>query len=82
MLDKTKIKPTRVAASAGGNIPTLLIQVPKGMHFPENGWRDMDTLKVLKERVTCHKLDVNRFFTDEDILKSYTGVCDALCVCV
>ena len=82
MLDKTKIKPTRVAASAGGNIPTLLIQVPKGMHFPENGWRDVDTLKVLKERVTCHKLDVSRFFIDEDILKSYTGVCDALCVCV
>ena len=82
VLDKTKIKPTRVAASAGDNIPTLLIQVPKGMYFPENGWRDVDTLKVLKERVTCHKLDVSRFFIDEDILKSYTGVCDALCVCV
>ena len=61
VLDKTKIKPTKVTASAGGNIPTLLIQVPKGMHFPENDWRDMDTLKVLKERVTCHKLDVSRF---------------------
>ena len=82
VLDKTKIKPTRVAASAGDNIPTFLIQVPKGMHFPENGWRDVETLKVLKERVTCHKLDVSRFFIDEDILKSYTGVCDALCVCV
>ena len=82
VLDKTKIKPTRVAASAGDNIPTLLIQVPKGMYFPENGWRDVETLKVLKERVTCHKLDVSRFFIDEDILKSYTGVCDALCVCV
>ena len=82
MLSKDKIKPKKNAASAGDNIPKLLIKVPKGMHFPETGWRDGETLKVLAERVTFHKLDVNRFFTDEAILKTYAGVCDALCVCV
>jgi hypothetical protein len=82
VLDKTKIKPKRDAASAGDGIPTLLIKVPKGMHFPETRWREGETLKVLAERVTFHKLDVVRFFTDEAILKKYAGVCDALCVCV
>jgi hypothetical protein len=82
VLEKTKIKPKRDAASAGDDIPTLLIKVPKGMYFLETGWRDGETLKVLAERVTFHKLDVVRFFTDEAILKKYAGVCDALCVCV